>query len=402
MPSAPIAPRGGAAVVWTGRELLVWGGSSGPTGPLRGDGAAYNPATNRWRVLPAAPLPPTAWASAVWTGSEMVIFGGYTDESLGSFKLTNDAAAYDPTTNRWQVLPPAPLSPRADAIALWTGDEVIVLAGRPAVFFTPSQGSNQWNGDWTYGDPPTYGDGAALDPSTGTWNHIAAPVPPRGHQLAFQTVVQTGDELLAFSLWSEFHSLGNGTEEGVYGRDLFAYDLRSGDWRTVGDWPDVPARPDSVTVPEEALSTAGGVIVRGAPYECLFCNLVPPPEVTDLYDPARNSSARIAPDPLATDNLISAWTGDALFSFDPSSQSGATRPGAASLYDPSTGRWSLLPTAPLGCPMSGIPTRVVYSYSSPIWTGHQILIYCPQFGKPPTAPSGLVYAPGRSGTARAP
>ena len=175
----------------------MWGGSAGSHGAqLHGDGAAYDPSTNSWRMLPPAPLPPTADASAIWTGSEMVVFGGYDDESLGAFQVTNAAAAYDPSTNRWRTLPPAPLSPRAGAIALWTGKNVIVLGGQPAITTSSLQ---------------SFGDGAAYSPTTDTWQHIAAPIPPHGHQLDWQTAAQAGDKVLAFSLWSESRPIGQNT-----------------------------------------------------------------------------------------------------------------------------------------------------------------------------------------------
>ena len=349
MSPAPITARGDAAIVWTGRELIVWGGSAGSHGAqLHGDGAAYDPSTNSWRMLPPAPLPPTADASAIWTGSEMVVFGGYDDESLGAFQVTNAAAAYDPSTNRWRTLPPAPLSPRAGAIALWTGKNVIVLGGQPAVTTSSLQ---------------SYGDGAAYSPTTDTWQHIAAPIPPHGHQLDWQTAAQAGDEVLAFSLWSESHPIGQNTIERSGGADLFAYNLGERRWRLI------PAAPHALQGPTEALWTGRLLIVRGAAYNCGVCSPPYSPEVTDFYAPPSNTWTPIGSDPLGTNNLASVLTGDALFSFNPGSESGSIRPGAASLYDPTTQRWRLLPTAPFGC-----------SSVQPIWTGHQVLIYCPQFG----------------------
>ncbi|HLN07301.1 MAG TPA: kelch repeat-containing protein, partial [Acidimicrobiales bacterium] len=279
MSPAPIAPRAGEAVVWTGQELLVWGGSTTAVGgsKLYGTGAAYDPSTNSWRMLPPAPLSPRTDASAVWTGNEMVIFGGYDYESsIGGTRVTNNAASYDPSTNSWRMLPPAPLSPRAGAIAVWTGKEVIVLGGQPA----SGAGSD--------------GDGAAFDPTTNTWQHIAAPLPPRGHPLAWQTAVRAGNELIAFSLWWEVHSLGSGGFTVSGGADLFTYDLATGRWR----W--VPARANALGDPAETLWTGRLLIVRGEPYYCHACKIAEiAPEVTDLYDPARNSWTRIVPDPLA-------------------------------------------------------------------------------------------------------
>jgi hypothetical protein len=72
--------RRGHSAVWTGREAIVWGGepfsTSGGTAP-RHDGSAYDPATGRWRTLPTDGAPPRSGHAAVWTGQEMLVWGGY-------------------------------------------------------------------------------------------------------------------------------------------------------------------------------------------------------------------------------------------------------------------------------------------------------------------------------------
>ena len=62
--------------VWTGTEMIVWGGYSNAY--LNG-GGRYNPATNTW----AAGGTSTSGApggrsthTAVWTGTEMIVWGG--------------------------------------------------------------------------------------------------------------------------------------------------------------------------------------------------------------------------------------------------------------------------------------------------------------------------------------
>lgn len=123
LPAAPIAPRQGASVAWTGKELIVWGGASGPHGgQLHADGAAYDPAKQTWHLLPPAPLSPRTGQAAAWTGHEMVVWGGYTRVGANASSVTGSGAAYDPATNRWQSLPSAPLSPRADALGVWSGN----------------------------------------------------------------------------------------------------------------------------------------------------------------------------------------------------------------------------------------------------------------------------------------
>src|ERR1700722_12956712 len=71
----PLEVRSQDAVVWTGSQLIVWGGEIAPK-VVVGDGAAYAPDTNAWRVLPPAPISGRVMAAAVWTGQEMIIWGG--------------------------------------------------------------------------------------------------------------------------------------------------------------------------------------------------------------------------------------------------------------------------------------------------------------------------------------
>ena len=123
LPAAPIGANEGAANVWTGTQMLVWGGSNCTLcgGSEVGAGAAYDPATNTWTAMPGSPLLATNLPAGVWTGHEMVVF------SCRSSSQATDAAAFDPATNQWRSLPAAPDSVRSmfqanpAAYAAWTG-----------------------------------------------------------------------------------------------------------------------------------------------------------------------------------------------------------------------------------------------------------------------------------------
>ena len=54
LPEWPLTERSGEALQWTGHELLVWSGGDYHQGGGGGydDGAAYAPATRKWRMLP--------------------------------------------------------------------------------------------------------------------------------------------------------------------------------------------------------------------------------------------------------------------------------------------------------------------------------------------------------------
>ena len=90
----PTARTYGTAV-WTGREMIIWGGH-GPSdaGADLNDGARVNPTFGSWAALAAvAPPAPRTAAASVWTGSEMLIFGGAT---WGGITLFNDDYSYVP------------------------------------------------------------------------------------------------------------------------------------------------------------------------------------------------------------------------------------------------------------------------------------------------------------------
>jgi hypothetical protein len=70
----------------------------------------------------------------------------------------------------WQPLPASPLSPRANALAFWTGTSVLMMGGTDDVSCPP-------NADCVDREP-SLRDGAAFVPETGTWSALPdAPVP---------------------------------------------------------------------------------------------------------------------------------------------------------------------------------------------------------------------------------
>jgi hypothetical protein len=267
----------------------------------------------------------------------VVIWGGYDQLSVSPFHVTNDGAAYNPAANTWRPLPAAPLSARADAIAVWTGRATVVLGGHASVL-----------SDTTHG----FSDGAVYEPGQNRWQHIDPPAPASGHPLAWGRAVQADGQLLA---WSEWSSTATG------GTDLFTYIEQTNQWR-----PITPA-PGSAPNVQEAVWTGKVVLVRGAPYVCGSCLGRSQPEVTNAYDPVANTWTALPADPLGASDLGSTWTGGSLLSFNRQGIYGAVQPGAATAYNPSAQQWTLLPAAPFAC----------NSPQPPIWTGHEVLLYCP-------------------------
>jgi hypothetical protein len=113
---------GGSAAAWTGRRAVFWAGNS-PDGPARG--AVYNPASDRWHVLPRGPLGSREGYVSVWTGTELVIVGGTSGDGFP----TRVAAALDPRARSWRRLPGLDaLGAIIPSGAVWSGDRMY-LAG---------------------------------------------------------------------------------------------------------------------------------------------------------------------------------------------------------------------------------------------------------------------------------
>src|SRR5205085_3884945 len=121
----------------------------------------YDPATTRWRTLPPAPIGPRTQHQAVWTGREMVVWGGYARCCpIDSVIHDPEAAAYDPATDRWRRI--------ADVPPPWSGDDgfatTVLADGRPLVWRRGRLG--------------------AWDPATDRWSEVAggapAGAPPAG------------------------------------------------------------------------------------------------------------------------------------------------------------------------------------------------------------------------------
>jgi N-acetylneuraminic acid mutarotase len=89
----------GHTAVWTGQRLLVWGGQTFRAGSWVAPphGVAYDPARNRWSPLPKSPLRGRTGHLAVWTGTQMLIWGGRSivaDPSTANSTTFVDGAVY--------------------------------------------------------------------------------------------------------------------------------------------------------------------------------------------------------------------------------------------------------------------------------------------------------------------
>jgi N-acetylneuraminic acid mutarotase len=199
------APRSGHAAVWTGKRMLVWGGEGAEK--TFGDGASYDLVKDKWEALADADAPaPRAFPSAVWTGKKMIVWGG-----LDAKGPRRDGAIYDPAANSWSSisLKGAPKA-RLGHTAIWTGKRMIVWGGRGA-------------------DDEFFGDGAIYEPEKDVWTPLpASGLAPR----ELHTATWTGHEMVIF---------GGQDEDGPQPVNGI-YDPKTRKWRTFRLAKSMPAR----------------------------------------------------------------------------------------------------------------------------------------------------------------
>jgi N-acetylneuraminic acid mutarotase len=152
--------------VWTGSEMIVWGGTNFSN--YLNTGGRYNPSTDSWTATSTTNAPSArARHTAVWTGSEMIIWGGAGDSTGGKYNPMTDSWVPTSTSN-------AP-SGRDSHTAVWTGSEMIVWGGYGGSYLNT---------------------GGKYDPSTDSWtatNTTNAPAGRNGH-----TAIWSGSEMIVW------------------------------------------------------------------------------------------------------------------------------------------------------------------------------------------------------------
>ena len=167
--------------IWTGTEMIVWGGFDNFT--YFNTGGKYTPSTNSWVATSTANAPTARDAhTAAWTGSEMLVWGGYFND--GTEQWLDTGGRYSPSSNTW-VATNVVNAPTARSIhsAVWTGSEMIVWGGN--------------NGD--IGFPYDLNSGGRYNPSTNDWTPTSILNAPCIRRLP--TSVWTGSEMI---VWGGF------------------------------------------------------------------------------------------------------------------------------------------------------------------------------------------------------
>jgi hypothetical protein len=195
------SPRTHHRAVWTGGEMIIWGGFA-PGAQVAG-GARYAPRSDIWEPMPNAPTNVGVGATAVWTGEELLLWGGRVP-GQGS-RDPGTGARWTTRTNSWTALAIAGAPrERRDHVAVWMGTRMIV-----------------WGGESAQAALSDKNDGGAYDPVADLWEPIGQAGAPVAQVAA--TAVWTGQEML---IWGGLHSL-RGTYRAYANGGLYAPDQQA-------------------------------------------------------------------------------------------------------------------------------------------------------------------------------
>ena len=171
-------PTSGHTAVWTGTQMIVWGGD-----PYSTAGGIYDPVADTWQATSQVNAPLGRYFhTAIWTGSEMIIWGGDVPSGIGMVVPSNSGGRYNPVTDTWIAMSTsgAP-EPRESPKAVWTGSRMIVWGG----YNTDSGGNINYPAS-----------GGIYDPATDTWRTMPLANAPPGR--VSHTVVWTGNEMIVW------------------------------------------------------------------------------------------------------------------------------------------------------------------------------------------------------------
>jgi len=317
-------PRYQHTAVWTGTEMIVWGGNVVGSANTN-SGGRYNPATDSWTATSTGPNAPDARAyhTAVWTGTQMVVWGG----SSGSLKF-NTGGRYDPSTDSWEATSTGANVPTArdQHTAVWTGTEMIV-----------------WGG---YSGASDFNTGGGYNPSTDGWRTTStgtnAPAPRRRH-----TAIWTGSRMV---VWGGFSGSITYLNTGA------RYDPSTDGWATTSTGPSTPAARGYHT----AVWSGTEMIVWGGYGDSFLAT-------GGRYSPTNDTWIAISTGvntPSARRDQRAVWTGSVMIVWGGEDGSYLNTGGR---YSPSTDAWLATSTGP------NVP--IGRSAHTAVWTGTEMIVW---------------------------
>ena len=322
-------PRQSHTAVWTGNEMIIWGGSDG--NPLN-TGGRYNPGTDSWTPTSTTNAPEGRYShTAVLAGSEMIVWGGFHNSPD-----LNTGGRYNPGTDSWTATNTANApSGRAGHTAVWSGSEMIVWGGGNSSSFTLNTGGK-------------------YNPGTDSWTATDitnAPIARTGH-----TAVWTGSEMI---VWGGFAFVGSRFDNplayvntgGRYNPDTDSWTATSTANAPDGRWA------------HTAVWTGSEMIVWGGSFHDTDKHYV---NTGGRYNPSTDgwTATTTSNAPSARGSHTAVWTGSEMIvwgGFD-----GTSDLNTGERYDPGTDSWT--PTGTNNAPTARENHRAV-------WTGNEMIVW---------------------------
>jgi N-acetylneuraminic acid mutarotase len=317
--NAPVA-RAFHTAVWTGSEMIVWGGSAGGTNYLN-TGARYNPSTDSWTAISTTNAPSgRQFHTAVWTGTEMIVWGGY--DNVGG--EPNSGGRYNPSTDSWTATSTtnAPIG-RVSHTAVWTGSEMIV-----------------WGGYDNVGGEPN--SGGRYNPNTDSWTATSMTNAPPGR--SGHTAVWTGSEMIVWSGKVRIHVVNTG---GRYNPSTDSWTATSTTNAPFGRY-----QHTAVWTGSEMIVWGGYLEINGGTNSGGRYN-----PSTDSWTATSTTNA-----PSARYQHTAVWTGSEMIVWSGRSYVGDT----GGRYNPSTDSWTA--TSRTNAP----PGR---AYHTAVWSGSEMIVW---------------------------
>lgn len=374
---APSSDRGKASVVWTGNEMIVWGGRKLSTynDPLLNTGAKYNPTTDTWTSLQTSGAPSARYDHvAMWTGTKMIVWGGET-------KYTEDdrsGALYNPISNAWTGSIEGAFSDVSPGNAVWAGNSMLVFGQRSNEFPTQIHSYNPSSGTWTsmpVDKSVNYNDQYSKSVWTGT-EMIVCGGNPSGVQAGVRYNPQSNQSIPINSPapvlqamqanLSWYRAVWTGTEVLFWnGRAGFCFNPSTEQFRNINT-----SGSPSIEHSFGAVSTGNEMVIWGGSFSSNYLNTgARYNPVTDTWTPMNLSGApsgRVNHSLVWTGSEVLVWGGTSEKRYDNNSNRYDYYTNSGGLYNPATNTWRQ--TSRTGAPAEG------FSFLRGLWIGEELVV----------------------------
>lgn len=342
----PLA-RQGHSSVWTGTEMIIWGGRD-KNGALLNTGARYNPITGTWTRINTTNAPAARFGHrAVWTGTEMIVWGGNAVAPFvfgGGTMITNTGARYNLATDSWTPIASGGGS-RMNHTAFWTGSEMLIWGG-----FTTGSGIFGANVIYLI-------SGARYNLAANTWSAIPTTGAPS--QRTEYSAVFTGTDMI---IWGGSDIIGSFIGTLTNFNDGARYNLAANTWSPTST-TGAPFRRYG----HSAVWTGTEMVVWGGAYAEGTLDIVRSNFNNGArYNPTANtwSALATASAPAARFDHDAVWAGNRMVIWGGTDGTNSFNSGAR--YFPASNTWSNMTS-------TGRP--VARSGHTTIWSGSEMIVW---------------------------